>query len=106
MTTNRRKLTGNRNQCAGCGEFFNSNGAFDKHRIGKHGIDRRCMTPQEMVDAGFFKPDDGFWRGSEMPAHVLSAHSPDDDQECATCCGTGEGLHEGQTCSACKGRGY
>lgn len=34
-----------------------------------------------------------------------------DDQEqheydCYLCSGTGEGIHEGQSCSACRGRGY
>lgn len=63
---NQKRLSGNRNQCRGCNEYFNSNGAFDKHRVGRHGIDRRCMTPQEMLDAGFVIREDGFWRAEAM----------------------------------------
>lgn len=63
----RRGLSGDRNQCPGCGLLFNSTAAFDKHRTGKHGIDRRCMTPAEMVADGMVIRDDGFWRGSAMP---------------------------------------
>lgn len=46
------KLSGDRNECPGCGKLFNSTFAFDKHRIGKFGKDRRCMTGTEMVAAG------------------------------------------------------
>jgi hypothetical protein len=46
-------LKGNHNQCQGCKEYFNSTGAFDKHRTGKHGVDRRCMTTEEMIAKGF-----------------------------------------------------
>ena len=55
------KLTGRRNQCQGCKEYFNSNGAFDMHRTGKHGVDRRCRTPLEMTEKGMFVNNDGFW---------------------------------------------
>jgi uncharacterized C2H2 Zn-finger protein len=58
------KLTHNRNQCPRCEELFNSLSAFEKHRIGAHGVDRRCMTRDEMLSAGMFLPDDSFWRGS------------------------------------------
>ena len=27
------------------------------------------------------------------------------DYDCSSCYGSGEGMHEGQTCRACKGRG-
>lgn len=29
-------------QCSACGETFASTGAFDKHRLGRHGVDRKC----------------------------------------------------------------
>ena len=61
-----KKLKGDRNQCKGCKEFFNSTGAFDKHRVGQHGVDRRCMTKEEMLAKEMFLGDDGFWRGSKM----------------------------------------
>jgi hypothetical protein len=44
-----------------CHGFFNSDSAFDKHRIGDFGVDRRCMTEQEMLQAGMVLNKDGFW---------------------------------------------
>jgi hypothetical protein len=32
-----RKLTDSRCQCSGCGEYFNSDTAFEKHRVGQFG---------------------------------------------------------------------
>lgn len=55
------KLTGNRNQCQSCKEYFNSNTAFDKHRTGDHGHSRRCRTPQEMTALGMLVKSAGFW---------------------------------------------
>ena len=55
------KLSGSRNQCSGCNEYFNSNKAFEKHRTGKHGKDRRCRTPEEMMAKGMLKNPAGFW---------------------------------------------
>jgi len=46
--TKRRTLGEDHNQCPSCGLYFNSDAAFDKHRTGKHGVDRRCMTIPEM----------------------------------------------------------
>jgi hypothetical protein len=47
-----KKLGSSRNQCGGCKEYFNSNYAFDAHRTGRFGDDRRCKTPEEMQAAG------------------------------------------------------
>jgi hypothetical protein len=65
------KLSGDRNQCAGCGEYFNSSAAFDKHRTGAFGApmgdgtymqhSRRCRTVAEMQAAGMAKNKDGWW---------------------------------------------
>lgn len=55
------RLTSQRNQCQGCKQYFNSNTAFEKHRTGKHGVDRRCMTPDEMTALGMLVNDAGFW---------------------------------------------
>lgn len=60
------KLNGARNQCRGCNRYFNSNGAFEKHRIGEHGVNRRCMTEEEMIAKGMVLRPDGFWRGEVM----------------------------------------
>ena len=55
------KLGHSRNQCAGCSEYFNSTAAFEKHRTGKFGVNRCCMTPQEMEAKKMLKNADGFW---------------------------------------------
>ncbi len=55
------KLTGRRNQCQGCKEYFNSNTAFDLHRTGEYGKHRRCRTPEEMTEKGMLVNNDGFW---------------------------------------------
>lgn len=65
------KLRGDRNQCQSCGEFFNSTHAFEKHRTGDFGKDRRCMSIGEMGARGMFKGDDGFWRGSKRDENTI-----------------------------------
>ena len=55
------KLTGRRNQCQGCKQYFNSTTAFDLHRTGDHGVNRRCRTPAEMEKIGMLINDAGFW---------------------------------------------
>lgn len=63
------KLTGQRNQCPTCNLYFNSNSAFDKHRVGAYSPirKRRCLSEDEMMWVGMIPGNDGFWRGSEMP---------------------------------------
>lgn len=58
-------LRGDRNQCPSCGAYFNSTHAFEKHRTGRFGLDRRCLTAEEMSARGMILKADGFWRGSE-----------------------------------------
>ena len=62
-----KTLSGSRNQCQGCKEYFNSNYVFEKHRTGKFGVDRRCRTPEEMIEKGFSLNAHGFWVSSKMP---------------------------------------
>lgn len=64
-------LRGDRNQCTGCDEVFNSTSAFEKHRTGKHGVDRRCRSPEEMLAIGMAQGSHGYWVGSPMPSNVL-----------------------------------
>lgn len=66
-----KSLRGDRNQCAACGEYFNSSSAFDKHRIGEFGRDRGCASWFGMAHIGMHLGTDGFWRGSKMPAVIL-----------------------------------
>lgn len=55
------KLGSSRNQCGGCGEYFNSNRAFVKHRVGEFGVNRRCLNAEEMLAKKMEKNDAGFW---------------------------------------------
>ena len=70
-----RKLTDSRCQCAGGGEYFNSDSAFDKHRIGDFGKNRRCMTTAEMREGrdvqerGRLVGDKPFQKWSKEPEH-------------------------------------
>lgn len=65
------KLTGDRNQCQGCKEFFNSSFAFDKHRTGEHGEGRRCRTAEEMYAKGMLQNVAGFWISAAMPESAI-----------------------------------
>jgi hypothetical protein len=64
-------LKGDKNQCQGCKEFFNSIKAFDMHRTGKHGVDRRCMTVEEMIDKGMSLNASGFWITEKKSKELL-----------------------------------
>lgn len=48
------KITGSRCKCGACGEYFNSVGAFDKHRRGKP-TERYCDTSK------LVKNNAGYW---------------------------------------------
>lgn len=61
------KISGDRNQCAGCGEFFNSTAAFDKHRVGTFGVDRRCAAVDQMEAKGMVKNAAGYWITAANP---------------------------------------
>lgn len=58
---NKPKLTGARCQCCVCNEVFSSERAFDRHRVGEHGKDRRCLTPPEMVSQNMRQQSTGIW---------------------------------------------
>jgi uncharacterized protein YbbK (DUF523 family) len=44
-----------KNQCPSCGKVFRSLYAFDAHRTGSHGVDRRCLSSEEMLSAGMLE---------------------------------------------------
>lgn len=71
------KLTGDRNQCRMCGEAFNSTTAFDKHRVGEFGVDRRCRTAVEMREIGMVLRDNGARQGSRQGFWVGSVRDVD-----------------------------
>jgi len=57
-----RPLRGNRCQCQGCFEYFNSEKAFNAHRTGKYmPMERRCLTVDEMLQCGMSLNSAGFW---------------------------------------------
>jgi hypothetical protein len=72
-----KTLRGDRNQCQGCKQYFNSTGAFEKHRYGKFGVDRRCLTEEEMLAKGMSLNAAGFWIGSKMPTDVIDKKEHD-----------------------------
>jgi len=68
-------LNGSRNQCQTCKEYFNSNGAFDRHRTGSHGLNRRCRSIEEMLEMGMALRKDGFWVTKLMNAELVNKHN-------------------------------
>lgn len=59
------ELTKDQNECPSCGAVFETNEAFDAHRIGKFATPskpntRHCLTDQEMHEAGFRANRAGF----------------------------------------------
>ena len=61
------KLTGEKSQCPECQRIFSTTSNFDKHRKGKHGIDRHCV---DTVTVGLLISDKGIWRGQPRPREV------------------------------------
>lgn len=70
------KLTGSRCQCCGCGEYFSRERAFDRHRIGEFGIDRRCLAPAEMGARGWHRNAAGFWVMEAMDSAARAQFRP------------------------------
>jgi hypothetical protein len=73
------KLTGQRNQCRGCDQYFNSNVAFAKHRTGKFEEGRRCRTAEEMIAKGMSLNAAGFWITAAMPTDKVNTLKGIDD---------------------------
>ena len=57
--------------CEVCHETFTGEKAFVAHRRGRHGIDRRCAPPSELLALGLRKNDKGRWH---CPAGVKRGH--------------------------------
>lgn len=53
-------------QCAACGEYFGSERAFDRHRVGEFEVpgraadSRRCLRLRELLCAGWHRSAQGF----------------------------------------------
>lgn len=68
-----QRLSGDRNQCPTCGEYFNSTAAFEKHRIGEYGMGlRRCLSVEEMLCASMVISSQGFWITRAFDAEGLA----------------------------------
>lgn len=80
MTAPVLKVGKRRNQCSGCRVFFNSVSPFAKHRIGKHGVDRRCATPEEMLALGMSINEAGYWIASKMERWNEDNTTEDDEE--------------------------
>ena len=50
--------------CSTCHQAFNSDSAFDKHRTGTFGVDRRCMSATEMHESGMSLNSQNRWVAS------------------------------------------
>lgn len=73
-------LRGDHCQCAACLEYFNSTYAFDRHRIGKHGINRSCRTAKQMDKLGWRKTATGFWMTPRMGVLAVIGDSRSGDR--------------------------
>lgn len=70
------------NQCSGCGSLFRAVATFNSHRIGKFGVDRRCMTADEMVNSGLKLNLRGQWvKVDEEALDRLNEYFSDDEPE-------------------------
>ena len=52
--------------CRACGQNFNAESTFDRHRVGDYdlnapGYGRTCLTTQEMKAKGWLLNGDGYW---------------------------------------------
>lgn len=74
-----KPLRGDRCQCQGCYEYFNSTAAFDKHRIGKRlrgqVLVRRCLRLDEMRALGMSQNEAGFWVSRARPKSLREART-------------------------------
>jgi hypothetical protein len=55
-----RQLRGDHCQCGGCGLYFNSTYAFDRHRVTER-ASRRCLTVAEMLHRNMAQSLTGWW---------------------------------------------
>jgi hypothetical protein len=57
-----------RAHCPACHETFNSDSAAEKHRVGRTGIDRRCVDPATVGLIGVEQPWGTCWQapGSDL----------------------------------------
>ena len=64
-------LGSSRNQCGSCRQYFNSIAAFERHRTGKYGVNRRCLNDNEMLAKKMEKNKAGFWTTGLMNQSIV-----------------------------------
>lgn len=63
-----RQLKRKQCQCMECFEYFKSEAAFNKHRVGEYpNFSRRCLTTGEMIEKGMVLNKSEFWITSRRP---------------------------------------
>jgi len=73
------KLTGCRCQCCACGEYFGSVDVFDRHRVGEYGVNRRCLSVDEMSAMGWERNGRGFWLRHRLGAGRVASFGSSHD---------------------------
>ena len=58
---------GRMEHCPACHKTFTGATAGDMHRVGTHGVDRRCLAEAEMLDKGMGVDARGRWKSSDEP---------------------------------------
>lgn len=80
-------LTGNRTECPGCRQCFNSESAFDRHRVGTYedpNRPRRCLTVDLMLAKGFQTNAKGYWIRGQRPNGTLRRNTTKALEPCTT----------------------
>ena len=86
-----RSLSGRACQCATCGEFFNSDTMFGRHRVGHYErgstpSSRRCLSVAEMLAKGWARNRRGLWvsrlRQETFPVSLEASRSAGDLRGC------------------------
>lgn len=49
-----------KNYCRACGADFTSIEYFDVYRVGEYGVDRRCLSSDELLAKGYVL-ENGYW---------------------------------------------
>jgi hypothetical protein len=57
----RPKIGSRTEHCKVCHQSFTSTHSGDMHRVGEHGVDRRCLTVTEMQGKGMRRNSKGIW---------------------------------------------
>jgi hypothetical protein len=73
--------------CMGCGKQFRTTNEFDRHRVGSHGLDRRCLSSNEMTESGW-QLSGKIWR-SPYVAGLSLPFTPRETFDNAVCRSTG-----------------